>query len=85
MAVRIRSAAEERICVVRTPFIRDEPIDLGDDAFGHRDYTDTLVSIVADDSPPPTVGLFGRWGVGKSTFIGGLQKELPASCASLTL
>ena len=61
---------------MRTPFIRDEPIDLGDDAFGHRDYTDTLVSIVADDSPPPTVGLFGHWGVGKSTIIGGLQKEL---------
>ena len=62
--------------VKRTPFIRDEPIDLGEDAFGHRDYTDTLVSIVGDDSPPPTVGLFGRWGVGKSTIIGGLQKEL---------
>jgi hypothetical protein len=62
--------------VKRTPFIRDEPIDLGEDAFGHRDYTDALVSIVGDNSPPPTVGLFGRWGVGKSTIIGGLQNEL---------
>lgn len=60
----------------RAPFARDEPVRLPDDAFGHRDYTETLVSIVSDDKPPPTVGVFGRWGVGKSTIIGGLQEQL---------
>ena len=60
----------------RAPFTRDQPIDLADDAFGHRDYTDALLSIVEDDAPPPTIGLFGPWGVGKSTIIGGLQTGL---------
>jgi hypothetical protein len=68
--------------IERTPFTRDEPIDLGEDAFAHRDYTDTLLSIVGDESPPPTIGLFGRWGVGKSTIIGGLQKGLEGGDAA---
>jgi hypothetical protein len=57
-------------------FIRDDPDSLSADAFGHRDYTDVLVSILEDETPPPTVGLFGPWGVGKSTIIGGVQRQL---------
>ncbi|MGB7588247.1 MAG: P-loop NTPase fold protein [Solirubrobacterales bacterium] len=60
----------------RAPFSRDEPVSLSHDAFGHRDYTETLVSIINDDSPPPTIGVFGPWGVGKSTIIGGIQDHL---------
>jgi hypothetical protein len=60
----------------QAPFSRDEPVSLADDAFGHRDYTETLVSIINDPSPPPTVGVFGPWGVGKSTIIGGIQDRL---------
>jgi hypothetical protein len=51
------------------PFIRDDPEALPSDAFGHRDYTDALISILEDESPPPTIGLFGPWGVGKSTIL----------------
>lgn len=58
------------------PFLVDEPDSLGKDAFGHTDYADALNSIVTDEKPPRTVGLFGPWGVGKSTIIGALQKEL---------
>lgn len=60
----------------RAPFARDEPVPLSADAFGHRDYTETLVSIITDERPPPTVGVFGPWGVGKSTIIGGIQDRL---------
>ena len=60
----------------RAPFARDEPVPLSADAFGHRDYTETLVSIITDERPPPTVGVFGPWGVGKSTIIGGVQDRL---------
>ncbi len=58
------------------PFLVDEPDSLGKDAFGHTDYAAALRSIVTDEKPPRTVGLFGPWGVGKSTIIGALQKEL---------
>jgi hypothetical protein len=60
----------------RAPFARDEPVPLSADAFGHRDYTEALVSIITDKRPPPTVGVFGPWGVGKSTIIGGIQDRL---------
>ena len=60
----------------QAPFTRDEPVPLSADAFGHRDYADALVSIITDDSPPPTIGVFGPWGVGKSTIIGGIQDRL---------
>jgi hypothetical protein len=61
--------------LARPSFLRDAP-DLGEDAFGHGDYSDTLFSIVQDDEPPRTIGLFGPWGVGKSTIIGGLKERL---------
>jgi KAP family P-loop domain len=58
------------------PFLVDEPDSLGKDAFGHIDYADALHSIVTDEKPPLTVGLFGPWGVGKSSIIGALQARL---------
>ena len=57
-------------------FVRDDPDSLSADAFGHRDYADALVSVLCGESPPQTVGVFGPWGVGKSTIIGGVQKAL---------
>jgi len=58
------------------PFLTDEPDSLSADAFGHTDYAEALHSIVTDVKPPLTVGLFGPWGVGKSSIIGALQKKL---------
>jgi hypothetical protein len=63
------------------PFARDEPIALEKDALGHRDYAQTLINIVTDDDPPSTIGIFGPWGVGKSTIVGGLQHDLPEDIA----
>jgi len=61
------------------PFLTDEPDPLSTDAFGHGDYADALHSIVTDSSPPLAVGLFGPWGVGKSSIIGALQGKLAGS------
>ncbi len=58
------------------PFLTDEPDSLGADAFGHTDYAETLHSIVTDAEPPLAIGLFGRWGLGKSSIIGALQSRL---------
>ena len=63
-------------------FVRDNPDSLYVDAFGHRDYAETLVSIVSGDSPPPTLGVFGPWGVGKSTIIGAIQERLQGSATA---
>ena len=71
-----RFAEDNGLMTERAPFARDEPVALSEDAFGHRDYTEALLSIITDDSPPPTVGVFGPWGVGKSTIIGGIQDRL---------
>jgi hypothetical protein len=62
--------------VERAPFLPDQPVQLSEDAFNHQDYTDTLVSMVTDERPPATIGVFGRWGVGKSTIVGGIQENL---------
>lgn len=50
-------------------FAHDEPVvDLGTEAsFGHRAYTDVLVSAILETEPPLTIGVFGDWGVGKTT------------------
>ena len=85
-ALSIGAGAEERIGDDgrARPFARYEPAPLSDDAFGHRDYTEALVSIVTDSAPPPTVGLFGPWGVGKSTIIGGVQDRLAGGATAFT-
>jgi KAP family P-loop domain len=79
---QIRRAPEDNLNIPeQARFVRDDPDSLGADAFGHRDYADALLSIVRDPEPPGTVALFGPWGVGKSTIIGGMQKELEADPA----
>jgi KAP family P-loop domain len=63
------------------PFIGDEPVTLDRDAFGHRDYARALADMARDDKPPLTIGVFGSWGVGKSTIVAGLKDELAGKVA----
>ena len=64
-------------------FLIDKPLetseDVGKSKFGHRELAETLANIVIKCPTPFTVGLFGRWGSGKSTvanFLKGiLQKQ----------
>src|SRR6266508_5387944 len=51
------------------------------DAFGHRDYASTIAGVLADAEPPFTLGLFGPWGVGKTTIIEEVGRRLPDHCA----
>ena len=46
------------------------------DAFDHRDYSRTLQIAVSADDPPKTIGLFGPWGVGKTTILFNLKGRL---------
>ena len=68
----------------RPRFASDRPANLADeeDLFGHRDYAAALRDAVLDAETGTTIGLFGPWGVGKSTIIETLRRMLaPHDCA----
>lgn len=39
------------------------------DAFHHEAYANTIYELLLNNKPPLTIGLFGSWGIGKSTVI----------------
>ncbi len=51
-------------------FARDDPIaDLAaEDSFGHAAYTEALADAILRAEAPFTIGVFGDWGVGKTTI-----------------
>ena len=51
------------------------------DAFGHRDYAAAIASAVSQAEPPFTLGLFGPWGVGKTTILEETGRRVPPACA----
>lgn len=62
---------------VSVKMFQDKEIsDLSLDAFGHRELAAVLKDIVTKCPRPFSVGLFGRWGTGKSTIVEFLRKDL---------
>lgn len=61
---------------VPPPTLTDET-----DAFGHRDYAAAIASAASQAEPPFTLGLFGPWGVGKTTILEETARRLPTTCA----
>ncbi len=61
-------------------FLRDQPLqteeELNTMEFGHKEIAKTLVKIISRCPTPFTVGLFGKWGSGKSTIAYSLKKDL---------
>ncbi len=51
--------------------------ELSHSKFGHEEIADTLVKIVKECPAPFTVGLFAKWGSGKSTVANSLKIKLP--------
>lgn len=64
-------------------FLRDKPLEtskeLSDSKFGHDEISITLSKIVAKCPTPFTIGLFAKWGAGKSTVANALREQLPKS------
>lgn len=55
----------------------DEPVkDIDLDEFGHKHYIETLRDIVLNSEPPFNIGLFGKWGVGKTTILDMFKAEI---------
>lgn len=44
--------------------------------FGHQQIADVLVDVTEHAPPPFTIGLFGKWGSGKSTIINIIRESL---------
>ena len=58
-------------------FLKDNALnDKSNDAFHHEDYVKNLKKIIEEHDPPYNIALIGKWGVGKSSIINLLKKEL---------
>ena len=62
-------------------FLSERPLktskELSDSEFGHEEIATTLVKIVKKCPAPFTIGLFAKWGSGKSTVAFSLKEKLP--------
>ncbi len=70
----------EKLTIFRAD-VPPEELTKETDAFGHRDYAETIAAVLVEAEPPFTLGLFGPWGVGKTTIIEEVGRRLPKSCA----
>lgn len=65
----------------RFKFLAEKPLqtstELSHSKFGHEEIADTLVRVVKGCPTPFTVGLFAKWGSGKSTVANSLKDKLP--------
>lgn len=61
--------------------LSDQPLktekDFESAKFGHEEIAETLTSLIINCPTPFTIGLFGRWGAGKSTISYMLRKTMP--------
>lgn len=58
-------------------FLRDQPIkSSSDDKFEYRYYVDIIKFIIEHSMSPINIGLYGKWGVGKSSILELLQIKL---------
>jgi len=60
-------------------FLSDQPLSADREQemrFGHPSIADTLEDIILSCPTPFTVGLFGKWGVGKTSIINVLKERL---------
>ena len=61
---------------------KDEPLfsegefDRASDAFNHAAFAETILKLIKQNEPPLSIGLFGAWGIGKSTIINILFKKI---------
>ncbi len=73
--------SDEKTALGKLPVLKDEPLfrrdesfDPTQDAFNHEAYANAIFDILTENGPPLSIGLFGPWGIGKSTVINILFK-----------
>jgi energy-coupling factor transporter ATP-binding protein EcfA2 len=56
----------------------DLPATTGEDRFHHEIYAGVVRDVLTSNRPGLNIGLFGKWGSGKSTIVNLLKESLPA-------
>ena len=77
-----KESKSENINTEKTIFFSDQPIAADkeqDIRFGHIDIADNLRKIILNCPSLFTIGLFGKWGSGKTTILNVLRKKLQNS------
>ena len=46
------------------------------DAFNHSAFATAIYKVILDNDPPLSIGLFGAWGIGKSTVLNILRRQI---------
>jgi len=57
------------LLVIKDLSLFDKEYDEKLDSFHHKAYAETLVKLIESNKPPLSIGLFGPWGIGKSTIL----------------
>jgi len=74
-----KDSRSENTNTEKIKFFSDQPIAADkeqDIRFGHLDIVDNLKKIILNCPSPFTIGLFGKWGSGKTTILNALRKKL---------
>lgn len=58
------------------PLFSQDEFDRTSDAFNHAAFAETILKLIKQNEPPLSIGLFGAWGIGKSTIINILFKKI---------
>ncbi len=57
--------------------LEDKPLKNGeDDGFGHREIAASVVEVIKKSPKPFNIGIYGQWGVGKSTICKIIERRL---------
>jgi predicted KAP-like P-loop ATPase len=72
---------EQKTALEKLPVLRDEALFGGSesfdpslDVFNHEAYARAILKILIENKLPLSMGLFGPWGIGKSTIVSILFK-----------
>lgn len=62
---------------IKFNILRDEPLDQKEsDRFGYIDIADIIADIIKKAKPPFTIGLYGKWGSGKTSICKLVEKNI---------
>jgi hypothetical protein len=77
-ALNANDQQSQEISSTRTWYLDDRPLESFErvDHFRHRAYVEVLLQAIRELSPPFTVGIFGSWGIGKTSIANDLRHSI---------